>query len=196
MAASLALHLLAFLLWRGASPLPAIDLPGHSTDAAPGGGGLQAVTARLPEVREIPPPLRPVLAIDVPDVEITTVSTAISGPALSPAPAAPLPGVGGGAGKGDGDGGSGDGESDYVSPVPRSVLPHWDPPGSVRGMEVTVRVLVDERGHPTGEVVLEPPTPDRRFNREIEERVRRMEYRPALRGGRPVAGWAEITFIF
>lgn len=196
MTASLALHILAFFLWRGASPLPVTEVAGHRNDASPRGGGLRAVVARLPAAREIPPPPRPVLAVDVPEVEVTEVSASIAGPELSPVPVASLPGVGGGRGTGEGDGGSGDGEDDYVSPVPRSVLPHWDPPRSVRGLEVTVRVLVDERGHATGEVVLDPPTPDRRFNREIADRVRRMEYRPAQRGGRPVPGWAEITFIF
>lgn len=196
--ASLLLHVLLLLLWRGGAPLPSDGArAGRQASPESGGGGMRAVNARLPEAREVPPPPEPVLAIDVPEVQITTVAASISGPELRPIPAGPLPGLGGaGNGEGEGDGGTGDGGDDYVSPMPRSVLPHWDPPGSVRGMEVTVRVRVDERGRPTGEVVLDPPTPHRGFNREIEERVRRMEYRPAMRGGRPVPGWAEITFIF
>ena len=74
-------------------------------------------------------------------------------------------------------------------------MPHWDPPGSVRGMEVTVRVFVDATGRP-GLVELDPPTPDEGFNRDIMRQVRAWEYRPALRDGTPVDGWAEITFIF
>jgi TonB family protein len=162
---------------------------------AAGGGALQATNAVLPATREIPPPPKPVVAIEIPRLEIRDMQASMPGPDLTPAvQIASFPGIGGGAG--EGDGGDGAGSEDFVSPMPRSILPHWDPPKSVRGLEVTVRIHVDAFGKPTGEVYLDPPTPDRRFNREIEERVRRMEYRPASRNGSPVAGWAEITFIF
>ncbi|MDH3732108.1 MAG: TonB family protein [Gemmatimonadota bacterium] len=196
LAASLVVHVLIFVLWRGQIPFPIEQVEGARAATPVGGGGaLQAMHASLPAVREIPPPARPVLAIETPDVEIRDVEVSLPGPDLAPAgPIGNLPGIGGGSG--EGDGGDGSGEEDYVSPMPRSILPHWDPPNSVRGMEVTVRIHVDASGRPTGEVVLDPPTPDRGFNREIEERVRRMEYRPASRNGQPVDGWAEITFIF
>ncbi len=196
MTASFIVHVLIFLLWRGVVPLPAEPLQGpRSPSLVTGGGALQATNARLPTVREIPPPARPVLAIETPEVEIRELQVSLPGPDLAPAPTpGRLPGVGGG--EGEGDGGSGTGSGDFVSPMPRSVLPHWDPPSSVRGLEVTVRVHVDASGIPTGEVELDPPTPDRKFNEEIEDRVRRMEYRPASRNGAPVDGWAEITFIF
>jgi TonB family protein len=196
MVVSLIFHVLIFVLWRGDLPL----LPEQTEGARPrslaaGGGALQAVTAVLPAVREIPPPPKPVMAIETPEIEVRDVQASLPGLDLTPAAhVASFPGVGGGTG--EGDGGDGDGSEDFVSPMPRSILPHWDPPNSVRGMEVTVRIHVDAEGKPTGEVQLEPPTPDRGFNREIEERVRRMEYRPASRNGLPVAGWAEITFIF
>lgn len=196
MGASLLLHVLLFLLWRGQMPILQEQIPGERAFTPVGGGGaLQAVNASLPVAREIPPPARPVLAIETPEVEVREVEVSLAGLELSPA-ASPgrLPGIGGGSG--EGDGGDGSGDEDFVSPMPRSVLPHWDPPRSVKGMEVTVRIHVDASGRPTGEVVLVPPTPDRGFNREIEDRVRRMEYRPASRNGQPVDGWAEITFIF
>ena len=153
------------------------------------------MNAVLPAMREIPPPPKPVVAIETPTVEIRDVQASMPGPDLTPAvQVASFPGIGGGSGKGDG--GDGAGTENFVSPTPRSILPYWDPPKSVRGLEVTVRIHVDASGRPTGEVQLVPPTPDRRFNREIEDRVRRMEYRPASRDGTPVDGWAEITFIF
>lgn len=196
MSASLLFHLLVFLLWRGAVPPPGERALGPRTPTgSAGGGALQALSVRIPERREIPPPPEPIPAVDVPEVEIRDVAAVVEGPSLAPVPTpGRLPGLGGGTeGTTGGEGGTAE---DYVSPVPRSVLPYWDPPGSVRGMEVTVRVYVDATGRPTGAVELDPPTPDRGFNREIMDRVRAMEYRPATRAGEPVAGWAEITFIF
>lgn len=191
---SVALHALAFLLWRGAAPLPVEPAP-EGRVAAPeaGGGALRALAVRMPATRRIPPPPKPVLAVDMPEIEVRDFETSVSGPVLAPATRVALvPGEGGGGGPG----GSGDGDDAFVPPMPRSVIPHWDPPESVRGLEVTVRVHVDADGRPTGDVQLVPPTPDRRFNREIIDRVHAMEYRPASRNGRPVSGWAEITFIF
>ena len=132
---------------------------------------------------------------DVPEVEIQeTEANRIVADLLPVGVPAPSAGRGEGAGQGDdGEGGGVDGG--YIAPVPRSVVPHWDPPGSVRGMEVTVRIFVDATGRP-GLVELLPPTPDEGFNRDIIRQVRGWEYRPALRDGDPVDGWAEITFIF
>lgn len=194
---SVGLHALAFLLWRGAAPLPVEPSPGDSVARpAAGGGALRALAVRMPAARDIPPPPRPALAVDVPEVEVRDFEAPVSGPVLAPvSPVALVPGSEGGARGGPG-GGAGDGDDAFVPPMPRSVIPHWDPPESVRGLEVTVRVHVDADGHPTGDVELVPPTPDRGFNREIIERVHDMEYRPASRNGRPVSGWAEITFIF
>jgi len=196
MLVSVALHALAFLLWRGAAPVPVDPAPDRSVAApAAGGGALRALAVRVPATREIPPPPRPVLAVEVPEVEVRDFEAPMTGPVLAPvSQVALVPGREGGA-RG-GPGGSGGGEDAFVPPMPRSVIPHWDPPESVRGLEVTVRVHVDADGRPTGDVELVPPTPDRGFNREIIDRVHDMEYHPASRNGRPVPGWAEITFIF
>lgn len=193
---SVALHALAFLLWRGAAPVPADAAPGERPAASvAGGGALRALAVRVPAVRDIPPPPRPVPAVEVPEVVVRDFQAPVSGPVLAPVSRmALLPGRDRGAG--GGPGGAGEGDPAFVPPMPRSVIPHWDPPESVRGLEVTVRVHVDAEGHPTGDVELDPPTPDRGFNREIIDRVHEMEYRPASRNGRPVPGWAEITFIF
>jgi len=197
MLASVVLHALVFLLWLGDPVLIEGPAPGDRRPKIRAGGGaaVQAVRVSLPERREIPPPPKPVEAIDVPDVELREVVVSLAGAELLPvAEPGPLPGIGGGPGQGEGgEGGDGDG---YTSPVPRSVVPQWDPPGSVRGMEVTVRVFVDAEGHPTGMVELDPPTPDAGFNRTIKAQVREWAYRPAIRNGSPVEGWAEITFIF
>ncbi len=194
--ASVAIHLGAFTWWRapiviGEGPDTARERPVRPA----AGGAMSARRIRFPVSREIPPPPAPVVDIAAPEIEIREPSEPAMGIDLAmAAPAAAGPGPAFAAAAGDGSGA--DGEGGIVPPVPRSILPHWDPPPSVRGMEVTVRVFVDADGRPTGMVQLVPPTPDREFNREIEDHVRRMAYRPALDHGVPVAAWAEIVFIF
>lgn len=196
MLASVLLHALLLFAWvRPAPEFERSARPGADPDLSAGGGGLQALRVSMPRRIEIPPPPRPILAVDMPEIEIPEAEIEVSAELLPVGAPAPFAGRGAGTGPGEGEGaGGGEGE-DYVSPVPRSVVPHWDPPGSVRGMEVTVRVFVDARGRP-GLVELDPPTPDEDFNRDIMRQVRAWEYRPALRNGNPVDGWAEITFIF
>lgn len=156
--------------------------------------GLRIAVAPIPV---LPAPLPP-LTVAEPRVAVAT----------TPAPAPRLPAPAGleaprDAGRsgpietraGAGPPGSGSGEAESP-PVPRSIFPEWDPPAGARGMEVTVRVRVDATGRPTGEVELVPPTPDRAFNHRLRQRAVRMEYLPARRGGVPVPGWAEITFVF
>lgn len=195
MFASALLH--AFLLLACVRPAPEFERaarPGADPDLPAGGGGLRALRVSMLRRIEIPPPPRPILAVDMPEIEIREAQMEVSSELLPVG--APAPSAGLGAGAGPGDEGAGGGEGDgYVSPVPRSVVPHWDPPGAVRGMEVTVRVFVDATGRPSL-VELDPPTPDEDFNRDIMRQVRAWEYRPALRHGTPVDGWAEITFIF
>lgn len=195
---STGVHFALFLMWQREVTLVGLGpVAQRAYAAAPGGGSVQAVRLPVAPPIEIPPPPMPKLAIDAPVVEYDQPSVVFQGVMLEPVASAGMPGLGTGPfGSGDRAGSGAGPGGDYTSPVPRSIVPHWDPPESVRGMEVTVRVFVDERGRPTGEVELDPPTPNRGFNREIVERVRRMEYRPARRDGSPVAGWAEITFVF
>lgn len=198
LAASVLLHVAAFLAVRGvALPLPFDARAGDRARALPPAPGT-LVDIRVTVVRErISPPPRPQLAVDAPRAVRAAPRPAPSAVAVRSAALRPvglgtagLPeGTTGGAGEGGGTEG-------VVPPVPRSVFPEWDPPAAVRGMEVTVRVRVDAEGRPTGEVRLLPPTPDRSFNRRLLEKARRMEYHPARRGGVPVPGWAEITFVF
>ncbi len=195
MLASALLH--AFLLFAWVRPAPEFERaarPGVDPDLPAGGGGLRALRVSMPRRIEIPPPPRPVLAVDMPEIQVRETEIEVASELLPVGAPAPSPGRGVGIGAGDEGAGGGEGDG-YVSPVPRSVVPHWDPPSAVRGMEVTVRVFVDATGRP-GLVELDPPTPDEDFNRDIMRQVRAWEYRPALRHGTPVDGWAEITFIF
>lgn len=82
-------------------------------------------------------------------------------------------------------------------PVPRSVLPEWEPPDGVRGTTVTIRVRVDSAGRPVGPVRLSPETASEEFNRRLVTKVLEMRFSPArTEGGRAVEGWAELTFSF
>lgn len=186
-------HAAAFLLWTGVPPFAPPSLATRS-EAARSGGALVALNLATPAPLHIPPPPRPLPA--PPEVEVRrTLEAPVS---LSLASARALEGLRlqrSGSGHGpEPDGGSG--AEHLTAPVPRSLVPQWDPPADVRGMRVTVRVHVDALGRPTGEVWLDPPTPDRRFNRLLVRKVRGMRYHPARRNGRPVDGWAEITFVF
>lgn len=89
------------------------------------------------------------------------------------------------------------GGSPVRPPVPRSVLPEWDPPGDVRGTTVTVRVRVDSVGRPVGPVRLVPGTPSESFDRRLVEKVLEMRFSPARTAdGRAVEAWAELRFSF
>ena len=198
---SVGLHLMAFLLLDG-FPVHVPVERGSAEIAGPGLADALAVV-RLPEARAAAPaPVRrtePVPAVRAPRPRRPVMSseTASARPVAFRFARGPAAGDGEDAGSGEeGEGSTGSGGAGRSQPVPRSILPQWDPPEAVRGMRVTVRVHVDARGRPSGPVELHPPTPDADFNEKLREKVRRMEYRPAREAGQPVAGWAEITFVF
>lgn len=201
--ASVAVHA-ALFLWAGGFT---VRVP----EGRSGGTALETWGDAL-EVREVaerraaplriptpPPPRMP--KAEEPRVELRTASARPTSLRFASTAVEPASAGGGGvagspAGRGAGEAGSGRGSEAARDPVPRSLVPQWDPPSEIRGTRVTIRVHVDPEGRPTGEVELRPPTADEGFNRELIETVRRMEYLPARRGGQPVAGWAEITFVF
>lgn len=155
------------------------------------GGALEAIALAGTRPLEIPPPPEPTELADEPAIELLDAG------ALSVTLGTPGRAAGSSSGTGDEPGrGLGGTGSRTTSPVPRSLVPEWDPPARVRGMRVTARVLVNAEGEPVGEVQLSPPTPDRAFNRRLAEKVLQMRYVPGRRDGRPVEAWAEITFVF
>lgn len=193
MAASFLLHAAAFLAWRGTDVRPAGQRVAARVAAPTPGSAGALVGLRLAVSREeVPPPPRPQPILAEPEVSRLSPSHLewLGAAQLLSRPGRP------GGGSGSTEGGRSDGAGRSTPPVPRSLLPAWDPPAAVRGMEVLVRVHVDDLGRPTGEVELLPPTADREFNRRLVEKVRNMEYHPARREGAPVPGWAEITFVF
>ena len=200
MLASVVLHALVVMLWGG----DIIQVEGTSpsrrwSSFVSGGGAIQSIRISFSHSEEMPPPPTPIIEVEIPRVKMREISVSLPGARLLPVRLpARLPGISGGSGSGRdglGEGGDGEGEQGYEAPVPKSVIPQWDPPESVRGLQVTVYVLVDEQGWPR-DVELDPPTPDNGFNRHIVSQVKGWKYRPARRAGQSITGWAEITFIF
>ncbi|MGH7539372.1 MAG: hypothetical protein ACRELC_00060 [Gemmatimonadota bacterium] len=157
---------------------------------------LRVIELPAPARREIPVPPRPVLALEVPDVQMAEIVS--SRPRLDVTLVerdASIPDAGR-AETASGPAATADAGDGYVRAVARSILPNWKPPLSLHGVEITVRVHTDAAGHATGLVELVPPTPHADTNRQITYRVRELAYWPARRNGEPVADWAEITFVF
>lgn len=203
LAVSLLVHLLVLFAWRvpaGAGTAAADREAGPVPRVEPR-SGLRAVSVGAEAGRRAPAPERE----ERPALPEPQVRSAADGELAlrrvegGAAPRLPLRGSGDGAagsssgGASPGASGAGSGDS---PPVPRSLLPEWSPPREVRGARVTVRVEVDARGRPTGDVLLDPPTASESFNRTLRRRMTSLDYLPARRDGEPVAGWAEITFVF
>lgn len=201
---SVALHAAAFLLWRShLVPLPGTVAAGERAGdlvAAAGGGVMRAIALAPPREIVIPPRPDPVTQLDEPELReespredgltatFANLEGAVAGSRIGPG----LPSA---SGRGDA-GADAEGRFRVTAPEPRSIIPEWDPPREVRGMEVMVRVQIDPHGRPTGDVELRPRTPNAGFNRRLIEKVLQMDYHPARRHGQPITAWAEMTFIF
>jgi TonB family protein len=179
----------------------AAGLRAGDSAAAAGSGALQAISFAQVRSVEIPPPPAPLPSLDAPEVTVveTRPPSFATGSLERPGAMAGRregfsPGLPGGTGEGDG-GSDMEGRYRNTVPEPRVIIPDWDPPSEVKGMRVRMRVLVDERGNAV-DVELEPPTPNDRFNRKLIETAMEMEFKPALRNGRPVRDWAVITRVF
>ena len=78
-------------------------------------------------------------------------------------------------------------------PSPRGMIM---PPANrdLRGREVEVWVFVDESGRVVPDSTrLVPPTPDRRFNEQLEQDAAQWVFEPARENGQPVAAWFPYT---
>jgi len=199
-------HVAVLLAWRAElSPYATTVAAGPRAgdpSAAAGGGVMQAVRFAPPREIVVPPPPTAVPELVMPDVAVqlrqvrqVSIRTVDLRGSLAGSGSARGPGLEAAGGRGDG-GADPEGYHRLTAPEVRSIYPEWDPPESVRGMEVTVRVLVAWWGEPL-DVELRPPTPDSRFNKRLARNALRMDYEPAHdRLGRPVTAWAEFTQIF
>ncbi len=170
--------------------------------AAAGGGEMLAIAIAAPRPIVIPAPpstrprfVEPDVAVEEPEQLVLTAD--LSGPSGGAAAPGDYAGPGLPGADGGGDGGSDpEGRDRRTDATPRSIIPLWDPPQDVKGMRVTVRVQVDARGEPTGEILVEPRIPNSGFDRELRKGLLSMDYIPARRDGLAVRDWAEMTFTF
>jgi hypothetical protein len=93
-------------------------------------------------------------------------------------------------GQGEGAGGdAAEGNNRVRPPSPRGMI---IPPANdeLRGTTVAVWVFVNERGRVVPDSTrLDPPTRDRDFNRRLIREAAEWIFRPATKGGEPVASW-------
>lgn len=205
LAISAAFHGLLLFGWRS----PSLDGPGSLAAgpragdyrAAAGGGEMVALAIAAPRPIEVPAPpqTRPQIRdpdLRVPEPEQHIVAASLSGPSGgTPGDGHTGPGLPGVDGAGDG-GTERTGRDRRTFPTPRSIIPRWDPPKELRGQSVTLRVRVDSRGEPTGEIEIEPRIADARFEKQLRRDVLAMDFLPGRQDGRPVADWAELTLTF
>lgn len=210
LAVSVLLHASVLILWPVEPPPP--PGTGEPAGAAPSPAPPPDEAMRAVEVEVARPAVEsgeqegPPAASRLPGTEASAVREPVSSPAVLSLERVAAGGAGpnrlalASAGEGVSSGGErtgSSGEPGRISPpVPRSLLPQWDPPSEVRGTRVTVRVEVARDGRPTGQVRLEPPTENEDFNQRLRQTLTSLRYRPATRAGEPVEAWAEITFVF
>lgn len=153
-------------------------------------GGMQALNVLAPPREPIVPPPEPILV----DVEVEPIEFDEK-PEVDPASLlghnpGELLGPGVDEGTGDGDGGTTEaGRFRLQPPSPRGMI---IPPTNekLKGRQVEVWLFVDARGRVVPDSTqLRPPTSDRSFNRRLIQEAAEWVFRPALRGGEPVATW-------
>lgn len=204
-AISAAFHALLLLGWRA----PAHDGPGSLAagprtgdyKAAAGGGAMVALAIAPPRPIEVPAPpaTRPLLrdpevAAQQPERQI--IAASFSGPSAGlPTDGNAGPGLPGATGTGDG-GNDREGRDRRTFPTPRSIIPRWDAPKELKGQRVTLRVRVDSRGEPTGEIEIEPDLRDSGFEKQLRKDLLAMDFLPGRQDGTPVTDWAELTLTF
>lgn len=192
--ASILFHLLVFVV-SGRRPIPTLvssSAGPNAHDIRAASGGMQAIHFSVPPARPLPVPAIPVpvdfdiepLDLDPePDFDLAAV---LGDPGL--------PGPPGLEGDGAGNGGTGtEGGSVYVEPKARGLTM---PPNHKNLRQLTIWVFVDESGRVVADSIrLDPPTKDRKLNREILKRAARWRFVPASRNGQPVAAWTSYAVV-
>jgi hypothetical protein len=202
--ASLAIHVLILVFGpRGDVLLSPFAAAGpRAGDDVAAEGAMEAVALRSAPPEAPPPIVVPDIFLEVPEPQVVEFDpeTEVE---LDP-PELPERGTGSSEGadaedRGDAgiEGATGQGDAGtteagrfrVVPPIPRGMIM---PPTNrnLRGTEVEVWVLVDERGRVVADSTrLEPPTRDRRFNQELIRQAGEWVFEPARRQGEPVSAW-------
>ena len=152
-------------------------------------GGVEAIRVSQPPPVPLVPPALPVpTALDIEPIELAQEPdfdlAALLGDLGPPGP--PGPDLG--------DHGTGDGgESDIVRPRFRGMIMPYDYK-ALRGVTVEVWVFVNAAGGVVADSTrLDPPTRDRKVNRQLISEASEWSFHPATRAGVPVAAWFKYT---
>lgn len=194
--ASVLLHVLVLLLGGGRPiPLSPFAAAGPQTgDNRAARGGVQALNVRTPPPQPIERPVRPKpVEFDFEPIDFSLERAFEEAAFIGDDPGAVNAGTATGEGTGDG-GTAEEGLMTVLAPSPRGItIPH-DPPRSVAGVDVKVWVFVNEFGEVVADSTrLEPPTRDRRYNERLLKVASEWVFRPATRGGLPIAAWFAYT---
>jgi hypothetical protein len=189
---SLAVHLLLFIGWRGnvIPPSPYAAAGPRAGDDRAAKGSMQAFNLPSASTRRIiRPPAPIVVSVDVQPVEFETEPPMDAAEILGKDPGfGDAPGLPDGEGKGDG-GNAASGRFHVLPPQPRGMI---IPPAnkSLKGTTVEVWVFVNTDGKVVPDSTrLNPPTKDKGFNQRLIREASEWVFRPATRGGEPVASW-------
>lgn len=189
--ASALLHLLVFFGWRGnVIPLSPFAAAGpRAGDNRAAAGSMQSMNIRVPPSVPLVPPPVPLPTLE--DVEVVELEEEVDfEPAAPPGEGVGEEGPGLEDGTGAGDGGTAEeGLHRLQPPSPRGMI---IPPSNdaLRGTEVEVWVFVDAQGRVVPDSTrLNPPTRDRSFNQRLIREAAEWVFRPAIKGGEPVASW-------
>ena len=187
---SLVFHLSVFALGgRREIPTLSAEASARKAELLVARGGVEAIRVSQPPPVPLVPPALPVpTALDIEPIELAQEPdfdlAALLGDLGPPEP----PGL-------DlGDHGTGDsGESEFVMPQTRGlILPHDYK--ALRGVAVDIWVFVDATGGVVADSTrLDPPTRDRKLNRQLIREASEWRFHPATQAGVPVAAWAKWT---
>ena len=194
---SVLVHLVVVVAFRSGPPAPPSPFAAAGPRrgdfrAAP--GSMHAMNIRTPQPARIIPPPKPIeVQIQVQPVEFDEVAQIDPASVIGQAPGTGE-GLGKAGGTGKGDGGNADeGYYRLEPPMPRGMI---IPPSnkSLKGTKVEVWVFVDEKGKVVADSTrLNPPTKDKGFNQRLIREAAEWVFRPATKGGQPVASWFPYT---
>ncbi len=195
---SVLFHVMVVFLWRGSfatmpvSPFAAAGPRMGDDEAAAGAMRAMNISTPRPQ-RIIPPPVPLQVSIEVKPVEFDPVAELDPSQVLGKAPGnGEGLGIADGTGKGDG-GTAASGRYRLQPATPRGMI---IPPSnkSLKGTKVQVWVFVDDAGRVVPDSTrLDPPTKDKSFNQRLIREASEWVFRPATKGGKPVASWFPYT---
>lgn len=194
---SVLIHLLLVVAWRSHPVIPVSPVGAagpRAGDNQAAAGSMRAINISTPRPTPIIPPPVPIqVSIEVKPVKFSTLAELNPETLIGKAPGNGA-GLGTASGTGKGGGGTGDkGHSSLQPPTPRGMI---IPPSnkSLKGTKVQVWVFVDDKGRVVPDSTrLNPPTKDKSFNKRLIHEASEWVFRPATRGGKPVASWFPYT---